>query len=351
MERQYRSELEKICLSEQSKKILVQNLVNVQPKQTKSIHKRRFSVAVAAVFCLLLVSTTGLAIGIPILQTYFSGNGYGQSATTLGKSVTQNGWTLTLTDCVGDDRYLYLGLEVAAPEGTILDEEEYRLEEYDFSVFGMNDYVMAWHLTQVPDNNKADNRIRFIFWIEGGYYQDTFNNKHIDLYFRNIYHSGEWNEVDKKREKIYDCEGEWYFNNVKVNYPDNTVRLKPDVKVNVLDAETTVTSLEISPIGVVVTMEGDALKGHHEWVAKDSPEGWYNCYGEPIINLYDKEGNILKPDAQLAPFGVRGGSGCWGGEYGNDESGKLRIVQSYGYLLDMEALDYIEICGETIPLK
>ncbi|MGL4799847.1 MAG: hypothetical protein ACRCWY_10710 [Cellulosilyticaceae bacterium] len=40
------------------------------------------------------------------------------------------------------------------------------------------------------------------------------------------------------------------------------------------------------------------------------------------------------------PFGVRASSGCWGGVNGSDEEGKLKIVQSYGYLLDISELGY-----------
>ena len=350
MEKQYRSELQQIYFTEESKKILIQNLNTSQSKKSKNIHIPRFSAVAVCVF-LMLLSTTALAIGFPILKTYFKGNGYEQSATLLGKSVIQEGWTLTLTDCVGDDRYLYFGIEVAAPKGIVLDEEDYRLEDYDFSVLGMDDYVMAWHLTQVPDDNKKDNIIRFILWIQGGYYKDTFNNKTIELNFKNIYHVGEWNEVEESREKLYDLKAEWHFDSVKMNYPDNMIRLQPNSEVDVLDVKATLTNLEVSPIGVMVTIEGDELKGHHQWVPKDAPDGWYSCNDEPTINLYDKEGNLLEPDEMSAPFGVRAGSGCWGGSPKNDEEGKLKIVQSYGYLIDMDSLDYIEVCGIKIPLK
>lgn len=350
MDKQYRNEMDQICLTEESKKIIIQNLVNRQTKPSKPLRAKKMSLKVVAAICLLVFSTTAIAIGFPVLQAYFDGNGYKQSSAIIGKAVTQNGWSMTLTDCVGDDRYLYLGLELAAPEGTVLDKEAYYFEQYDVSFLGMQDYIMAGSLMQVPDEDGTDNLLHFIFRIEGGYYDDTFNGKIMKLSLGNLYHTGDWNEAESRREHLLDSEAEWKFNAVKVDYPDNAIRLKPDINVTVLDVEAKITSIEVSPIGVVVTMEGDELKGHHEWVAKDAPDGWYSCIEQPIIILYDKEGKPLEPDEQSTPFGIRAGSGCWGGLRHNDEPGKLKIVQSYGYLLDMDVLDYVDINGVRIQL-
>lgn len=351
MEKQYRNEIEQIYLTEKSKEILIQKLINRHTNKSRSLQVRRFSLRVAITICLLVFSTTVIAIGLPVLQKYFHGNGYQQSAAILGKSVTRDGWTLTLTDCVGDDRYLYLGLELVAPKGTILGEEEYSLEQYDVSFGNMKDYVMAWQLRQVPDEDQTDNILHFILWIEGGYYEDTFNGKDISLMFKNLYHVGDWNEALLAREHLYDCKAEWNFNSLKITYPDNAIRFNTNVNISVLGVEANVTRVEVSPIGLLVTIEGDELKGHHEWVAKDAPDGWYSCIEQPEIVLYDKEGKVLEPDIQSAPFGVRAGSGCQGGERNNDEEGKLKIVQSYGYLLDMNFINYVEINGVRISLQ
>lgn len=351
MEKQYRDQIEKIYLTEESKKRLIQKLADQQKTTSSSFRVRHFPLRVAIAICLLIISTTTIAIGLPVLHKNFRGNGYEQSATILGKSIMRDSWTLTLTDCVGDDRYLYLGLELAAPKGTVLGEEEYRLEEYDVSFGDLEDYVMAWHLSQVPDEDQADNRIHFILWIEGGYHENTFNGKEISLTFSNLYHIGEWDEVLSAREHLYDCKAEWHFNNLKMTYPDHAIRLNTNVKVSVLDVEANVTKVEVSPIGVSIIIEGDELKGHHEWVVKDAPDGWYSCIEQPEIILYNKEGKALEPDAEAAPFGVRAGSGCQGGERHNDEEGRLKIIQSYGYLLDMNNISYVEINGVRISLE
>ena len=243
MEKQYRDQIEKVCLTEESKRRLIQKLANQQKTTLSSFRIRHFPLRVAIAICLLIVSTTTIAIGFPVLHKYFNGNGYEQSATILGKSITRDGWTLTLTDCVGDDRYLYLGLEVSAPKGTVLREEECRLEEYAVSFGDLEDYVMSWHLSQIPDEDQTDNKIHFILWIEGGYHENTFNGKKISLSFSNIYHIGEWDEALSAREHLYDVKAEWYFNNLKISYPDHAIRLNTNAKVSILDVEATITKV------------------------------------------------------------------------------------------------------------
>lgn len=346
MEKQYQRELEQIHLTEESKRVLIQKLNKDKEKDAKGVHIRRFIGIVATIMCVVLISVTTSAIGFPIIQAYLGGKGYEQSGTTLGKSVTQNGWTLTLTDCVGDDRYLYLGIEVEAPEGVVLDQEDYRIEDFDVAFEGLEDYAMAYQFTQVEDTNKEDNSIQFIFWIQGGYYESSFNNRYMDLRLENIYHR-RWNAIGEVYEDLYACEEAWTFKRIPIRYPDNRIQFEPNAQVKVLDIEATLTKVEVTPIGIVAIIEGDNLKGHHEWIPKDE-SGSPDCWGEDNIKIYDKEGKLLEPDRMATPFGVRASSGCWGGVKGSNEEGKLKIVQSYGYLLDMNEIGYLEVCGEIL---
>lgn len=49
------------------------------------------------------------------------------------------------------------------------------------------------------------------------------------------------------------------------------IRLEPDLPVTTLGVEATITRVEVTPIGVYVYIEGDALKGHHSWVPRMRP--------------------------------------------------------------------------------
>jgi len=308
----------------------------------------RGALVAAAAVCLLTVGAAAVAISLPVLREHFGGGaGYEQSSTLIGKSVTTEGWTMTLTDCVGDDRYLILGFELEAPEGTVLERGDYRPRR-DKPIFSGGVSARAWDWRQLPDEDSTDNRLRFGLWIE--HIQDelgdpSLNGQTMELVIEDLTYpidtaANTWEEAVLFR-------GSWDFGSLVISYPDRTLRMDPDLPVTVLDVPARITHVEVSPIGVDVWFEGDALKGH------DGRYPWPGqCFQEPEITLYDKDGNPLEPD-YYTPFGIRGGSGCNGNpKVAEDDPGPyfLNIIQSYGYLLDMDNLDHIDICGVSIPL-
>lgn len=90
-------------------------------------------------------------------------------------------------------------------------------------------------------------------------------------------------------------------------------------------------------------IEGDALKGHHAWVPKNAPDGWYGCIEYQEITLYLTDGTAIPLMENME------GSGCSGGGDGT-EAGYLHLVRCPDTLIDMDALDSISICGVKIPL-
>ena len=345
MDGNYRRALDRIALTEQSKRALIRSLAGRAPGGARPRRALRASAVLILAAIVLAAAAGAAAWAVPVLRGYYAGAGYEQSGAPLGHSAVQDGWAMTLTDCVGDSRYLYLGLEVAAPEGTILDAEEYFLDQYSFSFPGLEHAGKAWFLRQLPDGDPSDGRLRFVLWIE--LYrppEDGLNGQQMTLTLGGLYHHTGWNSAAKEWDVEYDCGGSWSFGELTVSYPDNTIRLAPNKTVCVLDVQATVTRVEVSPIGVYVAIEGDALRGHHNK---------YNngyCTALPEITLWDRDGVALEPDKSAAPFGVRGGSGCSGGT-DLSEPGGLYLVRSYGYLLDLNTLDHISVCGVDIPLR
>lgn len=348
MNRSYRDKMDSVCLSALGKQRMLEALsaekANAAPKPRRVLRTG----LVAAVLLVLLTLAAGAALLlVPVLRDYYGGAGYDQSGSTLGHSVTQNGWTMTLTDCVGDDNYLYLGLELTAPKGTILDagqEDAYQFKQYDFLFDNLEHQAMAWQLRQVSDDCASDNQLRFVLWIETRSDNGSLNGRQMELTVGKLYHFGAWDEAKRDYTYQYDCEETWDFDSLTISYPDNAIRLSPNTPVSLLDVTAILSRVNITPIGVTVEIKGDTLKGHH------SNYGKGYCHALPEIVLYTKDGTVRTPDKNAAPFGVRGGSGCSGGS-DKTEEGFLRIVQSYGYLLDLDSLDRIEICGVSIPLQ
>ena len=126
----YRDELHRMRLTEESRRALAAGLSRhkKQPRRTfRLAGGLRQAAVIAAAVCLLTSAAVAVVAASPTLRdsVFGEGGGYEQSSAFIGRSIEKNGWTLTITDCVGDDLDWYLGLELEAPEGTVLDEENY----------------------------------------------------------------------------------------------------------------------------------------------------------------------------------------------------------------------------------
>lgn len=348
MKREYLNELGALRWTDEGKRALVRAMTQGEGKAAPRPRRAfRAALLTAALACLLTVGVGAALITLPVLRTHFGGGGgYDQAGALVGKSVTDQGWTMTLTDCVGDERYLVLGLELTAPEGTVLDREDYRFLR-DHPEFLGQAKPSAWQMRQLEDGDPEDNRLRFGLWIENIQNEvgdPGLNGETMELRLQTLQYPfwdpdrGEWTDVT-----VFD--GEWDFGRLTLSYPDRALRLEPHTPVTVLDVPAQIAYLEVTPIGLNVWFVGDALKDH------DGRLPWPGqCVSEPEITLYDKEGNALIPD-KYTPFGVRGGSGCNGNpNVPEQEYYFLNIIQSYGYLLDLDQLDHVEVCGVTIPL-
>ena len=308
---------------------------------------------VAAVVCLLAFCASAAVHYMPVVRTYFGGGaGYQQCAISVGESLTQDGWTLTLTDCVGDDYSLYCGFELAAPEGTVLDRprgiEGYRIGCVPNFV-GLNTGGGGTTIL-IDDEDPTDNVIRFLMRWE--YLDisevDTGKNEHprsgqpVELHVGKLGHYIDPYAEEKWWEEEYDCEVEWTFQTT-LSYPDNTIRLETDLPVTTLGVEAAITQVEVSPIGVYVLIEGDALKGHHSWLGDKG----FICVKDQEVTLYTIDGEAIPMNVVLG----MSGSWCSGGEYESDEEPRLHLARRSGTLLDLDTLESVSICGEEIPLR
>ncbi len=345
MRDEYRSELERLRWTPEGRAALVRSLTAGAGRQRRARRPLRTAALFAAAACALTLSVGAAVVRLPVLEQYFGGGaGYRQSSALVGKAVTANGWTMTLTDCAGDDRYLCLGFELEAPEGTVLGPDWAAAdpdEDFDFPD-SRGGYAWQWRCPEDPD--PTDNRLGYVLWIEYMPREpgtDGLNGRDMTLridgvgYIRIL--------PDGTREDVVLCGETWDFGTLAVAYPDRTLRLEPRLPVTIREVPARLTRLEVSPVGVNVWLEGEALRNHHAF--------WGNyglCIDLPEIALYDRDGNLLEPDP-YTPFGIRGGSGCNAGE-DPDSPPCIHVNQSYGYLLDMDSLDRVEICGVSIPL-
>ena len=293
----------------------------------------RAGLATAVIAGLLMLTTGAVFLLKPVLQTYFGASAsyvYQKNSQILNLSQTVNGWTMTLTDCIGDDNRLYVGIEVTAPKETALAEQgsplPYWIEEIDIDVSEDARHPGAWYISQIPDGSETDNHLRFVLWMNC---QESLDGKMLSLTLGKINHGS----------GVCDFGGSWTFQDIRLDLADQSIRLEPQVSVPVLDTTADLTELTISPVSITLYFQGEGLIGQ----GQRYPNG--TNVTDPTIVLYDRDGNVMQLGSRYAPFGSRAGSG-W-----NDATGELRIVQSYETFIDLDALDHIEVCGVTIQVK
>jgi hypothetical protein len=351
----YKKELDRVRLTEEGKRALAESLSRCEPEERPVIRSRRLTAgagriaAIAAVVCLLVSGAVAAVVGSPTLRDNVFGDsaGYSQSSGFVGRSVEKNGWTVTITDCVGDDRNLCLGIEVEAPEGVVLDgTEDYRFLDYS------NGFIRnggSSGMDQLPDDDPADNKIRFMLrYYSSGFDSDGFNGG-SRFALKKLIHDFRWEEQEDGncvQKYVEDCGATWDFGYLEISYADSTIRLEPDLPVTTLDVEATITSVEVSPLGAVIRIEGDALLYHHDWVPKNAPDGWYGCMEYQEVYLYTEDGEVIPANYQ---DGASAGGGCSGGTV--EEDAFIVLDRRFDELVDVDSLTAISVCGVTIPLK
>ena len=349
MKEAYRSELDQVCLTAAGKEALVRRLCRGEetPRRPTRRPWRTFRTAVlaAVALCALIMGVGAAVVHLPVLQGYYGGGaGYEQSAVAVGESVTKSGWTLTLTDFVADDYNLYAGFTLAAPEGTVLDQGAYGFARWGVPKFPGLDLAGASHIEFLEDSDPSDNVLHFVQWstytMEEG---QRISGQSVELTLGGLYHLTNWNEERLSWERAYDCEETWTFCTT-IAVPGRVIRQVPGLPVHTLEVDAVITKLEVSPIGVYVYIEGDALKGHHDWVPRNAPDGWYGCIEYQEITLYTTDGTAIPMMDGM------NGSGCSGGT-DTSEPGYLHIARRADRLLDLDDLDRIEICGVEIPMR
>ena len=311
--------------------------------------KKTTILALAAACALVLaVAASATVLITPILRGYYENSaGYRQSSIEVGKSVTRNGWTLTLTDCVADDYNLRAGIEVAAPAGTILNAKRghhFEIREMKFPGGGI--FYDAEHMERVKDENLPENTLRYIFTatFDPANNDSGIDGRQVRLKFGNLYHLGEWDEKKQWFERIYDCREKWTFP-VTIQLSPDIIRLEPNLPVTTLGVEATITKVVVSPFGAYVYIEGDALSGHHEWVPKNAPDGWYGCVEYQEITLRFIDGTEIPLTGDMA------GSICGGGERDFPEPAFLHWFRRADTLIDMDMVQSLFVCGVEIPLR
>ncbi len=359
-------DIDEIKFSDEEKAALTERLKKAAGSGNasgKRIYKRGFVAAAAAVAAM---SVTVAAVGTSgqTVKKYFGGSS--EAAETMledgtyqiNQSRTYNGWTVTLTDCAGDDTNLYIGIDVAAPEGTVLNNEYgYRFEDYDIS-FGLFDYTKSsWGVREVEDEDISDNKVSFVYEISTG---EPAEGKTVNItlgdFFEMQYSKEMEDWVSSERTKSLSGH-EFKFKNIKLDYTNQTIRLEPNVPVEIFSGEATLTKLEISPISVTARVSGGSCDDHHyraashpelvteAWGEEYTPDGTrYNefCDYDLTMEFVMKDGSVY--EYKSGHGGCEDDPNAEGGSY-------VEMNRTYDKLIDISQIQYVVVCGTEIDIN
>ncbi len=298
----------------------------------------------------------------------------------LDRSESWNGWTVALTDCVGDDANSYVWVEVTAPEGTVLCPPEDGQFCSGYTMRTAEEYSGS-SITSIPDDDPGDERISFCLELTA--LQGTLRGRTVDLTLDPIVDCW-WSDPGTDRAVLHegDVTGAikdhtWVFEDVALNYPDQAVRLDLDVDIPYRDGTATLTGLEITPLTATVRIEGGSCYDHHGrseaqprehageividagqagsiTITDDPAEDistWFECWDALEAVLVMKDGTSL-PLTQL-----NGGSSCEDGVSNDLYEGVPYVEKRVRYaetgnprVIDPSQVDHILVCGVRVEL-
>ena len=297
-------------------------------------------------------------------------NALEESIYQINRSETYNGWTVELTDCIGDDTNGYVWVEVTAPEGTVLQPPKggqfcsmYYLDSPE-DHFGRN-------ITALPDSDPQDNCISFCLELnslDGNLRWQTVDftlEPIVDVWWTD---SGTEYAAQHNGSELTEAirDHTWVFEDVVLDYPDQAVRLTPDLEVPYMDGTATLTQIEITPLTTTVRIEGGSCYDHHGRAAAEAagskipvssdPDTWFDCWHALETTLVMKDGTILEPPEWCG----MGGSSCQDGVSSDTYTGVPYVQKAFQYatnsnlipprVIDPSQVDYILVCGVRIDM-
>ena len=362
----YKAELDGLRLTEESKRALAESLTRSKGGKRRTGCRSlplRHAATAAAVIALLASLTVGAVaqvVGNPTLRDTVNGDsaGYDQSSGIIGRSVECDGWTVTITDCVGDESYCYIGVEVEAPAGTVLDGAYYLMNaEFDSNMLSKGNGGGRDHfLRPLPDNAPTDNKIRMVYaWSELG---AGLSGAKVRLKLTNFYEQldYDWEAHDWNKEYL-SC-GQWDFGWMTADYADNVkhIPLEEDIPLEGGDGLLLVDEIVVSPLGVTFHF------ANRPW-SVDWCDEWFHPMLEETVTVLDTDGNPIPLYASRSGQDVDAGKAYrdygenaiyagWTCYYRFGEKPALSYPSKETFtVIDMDRIAAFSVGGGTIPVR
>lgn len=286
----------------------------------------------------------------------------------VGQTKTVDGWEVTLSRCAGDDRMLYIWVEMRAPKDFVYEPPEEYLDlytEWDLEaengegIYGSGTSKFTW-----------DEETRTITYCSGWPTHNSVAGETADIILKPLRWDG-WNWETEEWVKLPLWEENIVFEDVELNYPDETIRLTPEIEIPYLDGTTTLTQLEISPFRAFARVKGGSCYQHH-WVEATQADiqagktirdglrsayGEMDCWGALEVELHMKDGTVIVPRTAVlskCQDGFQTEDGSYAGECYVERRMEYEPIPIYGMpdrVIDPSQVDYVTVCGVDIPVN
>lgn len=238
------------------------------------------------------------------------------------------GWTLTVDQAVGDRNCAYILLDLAAPEGTVLDADLYQLDcllAFEGSRGG------SYGCRQVEDEDKTDNRIAFLIrtTMEG-----DLRDAAGALEVRELRAVTLGEEDTAEDDKVEPIPGLAWRMSFPMDYEDNPVTYRPGRTVTVtrgeVQGEIKVEKVEITPLSLAVTLSGKReLLNRVEALTEGEP-----TEGAVLVAAEDGDGAVYQVESSA----------------GNSRLGSFVQVITFRPAIDPAGVASVVVDGTEIPL-
>lgn len=240
------------------------------PQHAHKPRRHRVRRAVCGALAAALAVTMLTAAAIPAfgdtLRAFF---GMPVESYPVGKSVTQQGWTFTVTDCLADSVTLYVALDVQAPAGTVVNPEDVPELNFDWEFFTADrtphNTFSSYKAEFVPEQYQGDNHLPFVITATMGNLKDgmTFDLTiwDIETSEKSLFRANNWATETYEPVQIIGIP-------IEIT---STIALADGSAVDIYGGTATLTDLSISPLAVTVRVEGGSCY-NHGWVVPTHPE-------------------------------------------------------------------------------
>ncbi|OBY81517.1 hypothetical protein BBG47_00075 [Paenibacillus sp. KS1] len=252
--------------SEQKEKMfhnIVVHSQNEAKRQSRFTPARRLRPALLCAILIGCLTTTALAaayIGLDDAflkflkpanqeQAQFLSNG----AYVIDKQIKNENGTLTMKQVVGDSNRTFILMNFTAPEGTVLDADEYRFEStylrYDRS--GKDRFGYSSGFDVLDDGHPDDNNISLIMKITT---KNSLAGRTFDFEFENLQIR---NPLTKDFETI--IPGTWKTT-VKLDFKEYSNVYQIDQDIDMYGYKAVLKTISISPISITLKLESNSLE-------------------------------------------------------------------------------------------